>query len=329
MFKKLLGGAVLICGLGAYLGYKAFQNAVYTPFQITQPVIFDLPKGSSTDTLANILHKKGLVSNKYWVILAARIYGMGTKFKAGEYEATPSTSLKDLLEKIVAGNVVMHKITLPEGLTVHQTLEILDNNAFLNGKIRQEIPEGSLLPETYAFAKGTDKTAIIKKSQTAMQQALDDAWASKDADLPLQNKEELLILASIIEKETGLNTEREKVASVFVNRLRMNMPLQTDPTVIYAITLGKTDLERSLTRKDLSIESAYNTYKIRGLPPTPICNPGLKSLQAAAHPAQTDYLYFVANGQGGHNFAKTLAEHNKNVQTWLKLKKLNQRKPAN
>ena len=188
----------------------------------------------------------------------------------------------------------------------------------LTGKITESALEGQLLPETYTFAKGETRDNIIKKAKADMEKNLDEIWQKRAEGLPLKDKNELLILASLIEKETGINAERGKVASVFYNRLKIDMPLQTDPTVIYAITLGKSDLGRALTRKDLQTESPYNTYLYKGLPPTPICNAGRAALEAAANPTDTPYFYFVADGNGGHRFAKTLTEHNNNVRLWLK-----------
>lgn len=177
-----------------------------------------------------------------------------------------------------------------------------------------------MLPETYTFVKGETKNKIIKQAKNAMQKVLENAWQNRAENLPFQNKNELLILASIVEKETGSHDERAKVASVFVNRLNIGMPLQTDPTVIYAITGGKSDFGRTLHRADMEIDSPFNTYRYKGLPPTPICNPGLKALEATANPLTTDFLYFVADGKGGHRFSKTLSEHNKNIKLWLQTK---------
>ena len=247
-----------------------------------------------------------------------RFYGFDTRLKAGEYLFEPKMSLKDILEKLTSGKVIMHKLTLPEGLTSAQMLALIDKNELLSGKITQSVSEGELFPETYAFAKGESKNEIIKKAKKQMQKNLNKVWQQRNPDIIIRNKEELLIMASLIEKETGVNAERTKVASVFYNRLNINMPLQTDPTVIYALTYGQTDLGRSLTRKDLNFDSPYNTYLYKGLPPTPICNPGLKALQAAANPEQTPYFYFVADGNGGHRFATTLNEHNQNIRLWLK-----------
>ena len=182
------------------------------------------------------------------------------------------------------------------------------------------LKEGEFLPETYTFSRGEERQKIAAQGKLAMQKVLQQAWDGRDADLPLKNKEELLILASIVEKETGVPEERPQVASVFVNRLKKGMLLQTDPTVIYAVTKGEYDLGRPLLRRDLEVDSPYNTYKYAGLPPTPICSPGAASIMAAAHPDKTPYLYFVASGTGGHNFARTLNEHNANVKKWRQKK---------
>ena len=181
--------------------------------------------------------------------------------------------------------------------------------------------EGSLLPETYSYKLGDTKQDVLNDAQNQLKQVLDYEWKHRNPDVPVETPYELLILASIIEKETGVPQEREIVSSVFANRLKIGMRLQTDPTVIYALTQGKSDLGRSLTRKDLKIDSPYNTYQNLGLPPTPICNPGKDSIHAAAHPADTDFIFFVADGNGGHNFARTLKEHNQNIKSWLEKKR--------
>ena len=178
-----------------------------------------------------------------------------------------------------------------------------------------------MLPETYSFTRGDTKNSIIKQAKQAMDVAVKEAWANRQDGLPIKNIDQLVILASIIEKETSIENERGLVASVFINRLVKRMRLQTDPTVIYALTHGQKDLGRLLTRKDLLIDNPYNTYKYYGLPPTPICNPGKASLEAAANPEVSNYLYFVANGEGGHNFSSSLKEHNNNVQKWKKSQK--------
>ena len=222
------------------------------------------------------------------------------------------------MQKIAKGDVFYRKITLPEGLTNAEIAQILNENPYLSGELALGDKQGLILPETYTFPFGTARQKIVAEAQADMQKTLDEAWNARDLNLPIKNKKELLILASIIEKETGIVDERPLVASVFLNRLRKGMRLQTDPTVIYAITEGETSFGRSLKKKDLKIDSPYNTYLNYGLPPGPICNPGREAIMAAAHPAESDYLYFVADGKGGHRFAKSLSEHNRNVKTWVR-----------
>ncbi len=305
---------LLVCSFGAF---KYIKTALFSPL-IQTPTTFEIEKGSSAQKTAQMLARQNLAPHPLFARLAMRFYGFDKRLKAGEYLLEQNMSLKDILEKLTSGKVIMHQLTIPEGLTTSKALEIIDQNEFLTGSLPQNISEGALLPETYSFAKGELKENIVKKAQNDMQKTLDNAWENRAENLPLKNKNELLILASIIEKETGVNAERAKVASVFINRLNIDMPLQTDPTVIYALTLGKSELGRSLKHKDLDINSPYNTYLYKGLPPTPICNPGLKAIEAAAKPENTPYLYFVADGLGGHRFAKTLSEHNRNIGLWLK-----------
>lgn len=316
--KKLLAFVFLIlCFAGAFAWHTADQ-ALFKPLDYQKPIVFELKKGASAQTVASQLVLENLAPHPVFVRLAMRFYHFDTNLKAGEYLLEPKMSLKEILEKLTSGKVIMHKLTLPEGLTTAQMITLIENNPLLSGNITEQAGEGELLPETYTFAKGEPKNTVIRKAKKQMQKVLHQTWQQRDSNIPLQNEEQLLILASLIEKETGVNAERGKVASVFYNRLNIDMPLQTDPTVIYALTGGQTTLNRSLKRKDLEIESPYNTYKNKGLPPTPICNPGIKALQAAAHPETTPYFYFVADGNGGHRFAKTLTEHNQNIRLWLK-----------
>jgi len=316
--KKLLAFVFLVlCFVGAFT-WHAVNQALLKPLDYQKPIVFELKKGASAQTVATQLVRQNLAPHPILVRLAMRFYHFDTRLKAGEYLLEPKMSLKEILEKLTSGKVIMHKLTLPEGLTTAQMLSVIENNTLLSGNLSEQADEGALLPETYTFAKGEPKNTIVQKAKKQMQKTLSRVWQQRDTNIPLQNEEELLILASLIEKETGVNAERGKVASVFYNRLNIDMPLQTDPTVIYALTRGQTTLNRPLKRKDLEIESPYNTYKNKGLPPTPICNPGILALQAAAHPETTPYFYFVADGNGGHRFAKSLTEHNQNIRLWLK-----------
>lgn len=316
--KKLL---LLILLIGSAATVFLYDYAINQPLKISEDTLFLVNKGDSLNKIAQSLQDKGLVNDKHIFILFSKINRIYPQIKAGEYLFNGEFSVKQTAEKLSSGKVYLRKVTFPEGLTSTEIAKILHKENFLSKDEFAAPAEGSILPETYAYMRGDSPEKIIKQAQKAMQNVLEQAWQERDQNLPLQSKEELLILASIVEKETGIGMERAQVASVFVNRLRLGMLLQTDPTVIYALTNGKEDLNRSLTRKDLSIDSPYNTYKYAGLPPTPICNPGKDAIYAAAHPSETPYLYFVASGNGGHNFAATLSEHNENVRKWRELNK--------
>ena len=316
--KKLL---LLILLMGSAATVFLYDYAINQPLKISEDTLFLVNKGDSLNKIAQSLQDKELVNDKYIFILFSKINKIYPQIKAGEYLFNGEFSVKQTAEKLSSGKVYLRKVTFPEGLTSTEIAKILHKENFLSKDEFAAPAEGSILPETYAYMRGDSPEKIIKQAQKAMQNVLEQAWQERDQNLPLQSKEELLILASIVEKETGIGMERAQVASVFVNRLRLGMLLQTDPTVIYALTNGKEDLNRPLTRKDLSIDSPYNTYKYAGLPPTPICNPGKDAIYAAAHPSETPYLYFVASGNGGHNFATTLSEHNENVRKWRELNK--------
>lgn len=316
--KKLL---LLILLMGSAATVFLYDYAINQPLKIYEDTLFLVNKGDSLNKIAQSLQDKKLINDKYIFILFSKINRIYPQIKAGEYLFNGEFSVKQTAEKLSSGKVYLRKVTFPEGLTSTEIAKILHKENFLSKDEFAAPAEGSILPETYAYMRGDSPEKIIKQAQKAMQNVLEQAWQERDPNLPLQSKEELLILASIVEKETGIGMERAQVASVFVNRLRLGMLLQTDPTVIYALTNGKEDLNRPLTRKDLSIDSPYNTYKYAGLPPTPICNPGKDAIYAAAHPSETPYLYFVASGNGGHNFAATLSEHNENVRKWRELNK--------
>lgn len=316
--KKLL---LLLLLLGSAATVFLYDYVINKPVFSAENTLFLVKKGDSLPKIAQALQDSGLVENKYLFIVYAKINKLYPRIKAGEYLVENGSSLVNLAEKLTSGKVYLHKVTFPEGLTSKEAVDILQKTEFLASQKIEIPPEGSILPETYTFIREDVPQKVISQAQKALMDILEQAWNERDRDLPLKNKEEMLILASIVEKETGIASERAQVASVFVNRLRLGMMLQTDPTVIYAITGGREELNRPLTRKDLSIDSLYNTYKYAGLPPSPICNPGKDAIFAVAHPDKTPYLYFVASGRGGHNFATTLSEHNENVRKWRALNK--------
>lgn len=277
-----------------------------------------IPKGANSGIVAQKLAEAGVISHQWLFKAMVRASKLDKQLKAGEYRFDPRISLSEAMWKIALGDIFYRKVTLPEGLTSWQMVQILNAEEALEGEITTVPAEGTLLPETYSFVKGDRRESILNQASEAMQKIKTSVWEGRQENLPLKSVEELVVLASIIEKETGVAEERGLVASVFVNRLNKGMRLQTDPTVIYALTKGIGELQRPLYKKDLGIDSPYNTYKYYGLPPGPICNPGRAALEAAAHPEASEFLYFVAAGDGGHNFATTLSTHNQNVSKWKK-----------
>ncbi len=299
--------------LGAFLCvWISHQFAL--PHLIAKPVELVIPKGAGLNKVAHLLQEKNIIQNARLFVFYGRLYGVASHLKAGEYSFSGEMSLIDVAQKLTDGEVIVRTITIPEGKSLAEIKQILNANPYLVGDISIGLKEGDVLPETYHFSRGESRNSILRKAKQAMQIELQKIFKDRDLNIPIHSEKELLVLASIVEKETGISSERGKVASVFVNRLNLGMKLQTDPTVIYAVTNGSMNLKRPLYRKDLAFDSPYNTYLYAGLPPAPICSPGREALYAAAHPEKTKYLYFVADGvSGGHRFARTLTEHNKNV----------------
>jgi UPF0755 protein len=273
-----------------------------------------LRPGAGVQEIAADLKRAGVIGSDTLFILGAEVSGAAHKLKAGEYSFASRTSLSSVMTAIAEGRVVRHFITVPEGVTSEFVMETLMRADFLTG-VAPAPPEGSVLPETYEALRGDDRSAVLRRMMDARDKLLDGLWAHRRADLPYKSPEDAVILASIVEKETAKPDERPRIAAVFLNRLKAGMPLQSDPTVIYGLTGGR-PLGHGLTRSELESQTPYNTYKIAGLPPTPIGNPGRASLAAALDPPRTSELYFVANGTGGHSFAATLAEHQQNVTIW-------------
>ncbi len=314
----------MIAGVGGALwALNEFRKP--GPLAETRYVIVE--KGTGMSGIAARLEAEGAIANGLVFKIAARVKNQHTQLKAGEYEVAPQSSMATILDKMVKGEVYDRKLTFREGLTSWQIVQMLNNATELSGDPLTSVPEeGSLLPETYHYMKTDTRHNVIGQMQAAMKKAQDDLWPTRVPDLPVVNMSEVMVLASIVEKETGVPDERRKVAGVFINRLKRGMPLQSDPTAIYALTKGeiKDDgmgpLGRRLLRKDLEIDSPYNTYKYPGLPPGPICNPGRESMAAVLNPETHNYIYFVADGTGGHVFAETLAEHESNVAKWRKIR---------
>lgn len=277
-----------------------------------------IPKGASGADIAAKLREAGVISDPWLFRLMAR-FG-DRPIKAGEYAFAAGVPLAALLEQMREGRTVVRKLTLPEGLTAQQAAELVAAAEGLTGTMT--VPaEGSLLPQTYHYSYGDGRDGILRRMTKAMDDTLEQLWQARDPDVPLKDKSQALVLASLVERETGVDGERARVAQVFLNRLKSGMRLQSDPTVVYAVSNGRGVLSRPLTRDDLQAPSPYNTYVQDGLPPGPIANPGRAALEAVLHPLPGDDLYFVADGTGGHVFARTLEEHNRNVAKWRQIER--------
>jgi UPF0755 protein len=313
-----LVGLLAVVALGAG-GYFAYREAVKAgPLEADEIVL--LKQGSSVATIAAELEKAGAIRNPTLFVAAVRVKGAQSRLKAGEYRIPAGASVVDIVELLVGGRSILHYFTAPEGRTTAQILRALAADEVLVGEISLMPAEGQLLPETYAFTRGETRDGIIRLMMKAQTDLLDRLWEGRTLDLPIKTRAEAVILASIVEKETGVPDERPRIAAVFVNRLKRGMRLESDPTVIYGLTGGE-PLGRGLRLSELRKETAYNTYVIRGLPPSPIANPGRASLEAVLNPAETRDLFFVADGTGGHAFAATLEEHNRNVAKWRRLER--------
>ncbi len=318
---------LIVAGLALLAVLGIARESFYAPGPHADEVVVTVPKGATLPEIAGLLADAGVLPDQTargifsgeWIFKRGADYTRRARaLKFGEYMIPPGASMDEVLALLTTGGNVRHQVTLAEGLSSWEIVERLKTEDLLTGEVSEVPAEGSLLPETYAINRGDTRANLVERMQAEMQAVLDQAWDTRAEDLPLQSKEELLILASIVEKETRPN-EHAKVASVFINRLRRGMRLQTDPTVIYGITLGKGPLGRGLRRSELNKATPYNTYVIDGLPPTPIANPGRQSIQAVANPDETPYLYFVADGTGGHAFSVSLTEHNQNVAKWRKI----------
>jgi UPF0755 protein len=310
---------VVVAGLLAFYTIDRFER----PGPLTADTVILIPQGSGVEAIARQLHQAGVIEDPLVFRLGVRLLRVGRELRAGEYLFAVALSNRDAIDLLRSGQTVVRRLTLAEGLTSREIVALMDQAEAMAGSVETLPPEGSLLPETYHYARGDGRGELVARMARARDKLLSELWAGRAPNLPLASPQEAVILASIVEKETGIAGERPRVASVFVNRLQKGMRLQSDPTVVYGLTGGKGPLGRALTRKDLQVPSPYNTYLIDGLPPGPIANPGRASLEAVLNPAQTAFLYFVADGSGGHAFAKTLAEHNRNVAKWRKIQKKN------
>lgn len=318
----LLAAALFFAGI--YFGGKEFE----AKGPLAQESIVLVPKGSGTVEIADALASQGVIDSATLFAIAVRVIGKSDELKAGEYAFPAGVSMSGVVDILVDGKAIQHSITIPEGLTTQMIVERLRQDPVLVGDITSSPAEGALLPDTYLFERGTSREQMLQRMQNAHKKLVAEIWARRSPDIILKSPNELVTLASIVEKETGVADERPRVASVFHNRLNKRMKLQSDPTIIYGIVGGKGKLDRPLSRADISGATAYNTYVIPGLPPGPIANPGRASLEATANPMRTDDLFFVADGTGGHAFATTLEDHNANVRRWREIEKSRNTEPG-
>lgn len=287
---------------------------------LTEDVGVVIERGSSVQSIAQGLEEQGVISNQFVFLAAAYGTGATARIQAGEYVIPALASMEEVLDRVVSGTVVQHTITFAEGLTSAQIVARILDDDILSGPVTEIPPEGSLLPETYNYGRGMTRERLIELMRAAHDRALEEVWQGRDADLPLRTPQQLVTLASIVEKETGVAAERPRVASVFVNRLNRNMRLQSDPTILYGLHGGEAwSQPRTITRFDLERVNPYNTYQIPALPPGPIANPGVAAMRATANPAATPDLYFVADGSGGHAFARSYEAHQQNVARWRQI----------
>ena len=278
-----------------------------------QPVNVVIPRGARVEQIASLLAEHGVLDTPFYFRFGALLDGHGAQLKAGEFAFAAHISAQDAAAVIASGKMVVRRLTLAEGITVTQALAVLRNAEGLEGDVAAAPAEGELLPDTYFYSWGDSRDRMLARQRRAMTDLLRALWEKRAPDLPLKTPHDALVLASIVEKETGVPEERPKIAAVFINRLKRGMRLQADPTTIYGLTQGRAPLDRALTRADLDAHNAWNTYVIDGLPQTPIAIPGRAALAAVLNPPASDDLYFVADGAGRHVFAATLAEHNRNV----------------
>lgn len=311
----LLTVALLAAFTVAHYGVRDYNR----PGPLKEQTAVVIPKGSGVRDVAERLSAAKAIDNETAFILGVQFTGNRGKMKAGEYALPAGASMSQIVAMIASGKVVAYTVTIPEGLTSMQIVQRLEQEELLTGTVRNVPPEGTLLPETYEIVRGTTREALLQRMSAAHTKLLADVWARRNPSIPVKTPQELVTLASIVEKETGVASERPRVASVFSNRLQKRMRIQSDPTIIYGLVGGKGTLGRPILKSEILRPTPYNTYTIPALPPGPIANPGRASLEATANPLQTNDLYFVADGTGGHAFAPSYAEHQKNVARWRSL----------
>lgn len=310
---------LILVALAGSFGFAKFLYDKEGPLDHSQIVV--IPRGEGLSAISERLERKNMIIDTRLFKAAVMYFGVQNKLKAGEYEIKKQASMRQVLDTLLEGKSILHDIPFPEGFTSQQLVDRVNAHKILTGEIIEIPAEGSLLPDTYRFTRGTNRAELIKRMQTAQEKFIDNLWEQRSPDLPFKSKQEALILASIVEKETGISGERAHIAGVFINRMNKGIRLQSDPTIIYGLIGGVGKLGRGLRRSEIDKETPYNTYQIDGLPPTPIANPGRAAIEAVLNPKQTEDVFFVADGTGGHVFAKTLKQHETNVRDWRKIEK--------
>ena len=318
-----LAALLLVLVLGGIVLWGRAQ--LERPGPLADATSLIVARGASLPVIARQLSEAQVIEDPTLFRIGARLFGASRNLKAGEYAFPAGVSIAGAIDILVAGKTVLRQITVPEGLTSVEIAALLDTAEGLNGTLDAMPADGTLLPETYSYAWADTRADLIGRMQRSMVDVIAELWDQRAEGLPFDTPQQAVILASIVEKETAVAEERPLVASVFVNRLNRGMRLQSDPTVVYAVTNGSGPLDRPLRLADLRLENPYNTYRVFGLPPGPIANPGRASLEAVLNPAESDYLYFVADGTGGHAFSRTLAEHNRNVANWRRVRRKSRR----
>jgi UPF0755 protein len=318
--SALLTFAVAIAG-ALFLGFVIVEREATSPGPLSDDKVVLIPRNTGTTEVAALLKREGVVEHPFLFEIYALLNRQRGQLKAGEFMFKAHTSVTDAINTLIEGKAILHSLTIPEGLTSEQIVQRLRENDALSGDLMDLPREGTLLPDTYKFERGMTRQQLVNSMQAAQRQALTQVWSRRSPDLPIKTPQELVILASIVEKETGRADERSRVAGVFINRLVKRMKLQSDPTIVYGLVGGKGTLGRGIMKSEIEKPTPYNTYVVEGLPPGPIANPGRAALEAVANPSRTKDVYFVADGTGGHAFAETLEQHARNVARWRQVEK--------
>jgi UPF0755 protein len=333
LFRIVSGIFTLLVVLMALAGAAAvlLQSWIDAPGPLQAAKTVVIRRGEGAQEIAARLEREGVISSQWLFTAGYRMLhvtgwsegGRPMSLKAGEFPIPKAASVRQVIDILVEGKTLYYRVTIPEGLTSYRIVERLKTDPDLSGEIAEVPDEGTLLPDTHEFQRGAQRQAVIDRMQAESRKLAEKLWAQRQKDLPLKSWQEAIILASIVEKETGRNDERERVAAVFINRLRRGEKLDSDPTILYGMDGGKTDWRRArkLRQSEIARKTAYNTYQIKGLPPTPICNPGRAAIEAVLNPARTKELFFVADGNDGHWFAETIEQHNANVRKYREVER--------